>query len=179
MYAIISELDPASSTTVRELWQRLKDACGLAAIYDTPIPHFTWFVADDLNMSKSAPILEQIAGNFENLTIHTFGLGIFTGEHPVLYLPMVKSVDMIALHREIWDQVQPYSKESQLYYSPPLWVPHISLAVKDLTKANLGCAVNEIAFDSIELFIQVNNLVIGEYTEGGFGKIHEKFYFDQ
>jgi hypothetical protein len=106
-------------------------------------------------------------------------LGIFTGEHPVLYLPMVKSVEMIALHREIWDQVQPYSKESQLYYSPPLWVPHISLAVKDLTEANLGCAVKEISFDSIELFIQVNNLVIGEYTEGGFGQIHEKFYFDQ
>jgi hypothetical protein len=50
MYAIISELDKDSSVVVKDLWARLRDACGLRAIYDLPTPHFTWFVAESLDL---------------------------------------------------------------------------------------------------------------------------------
>jgi len=177
MYAIISELDPGSSTTVSGLWLELRRSCGLTAIYDVPTPHFTWLAAESLNADKAAPILSQIADQASVMTLHTFGLGIFSGEKPVLYLPLVKIRNMISLHEMIWDQIQPYTKQSELYYSPKLWVPHITLALNDLTRESLACAVNAIAFESIELFVKVDNLAIAEHEEELPGQIKVQYRF--
>jgi len=163
MYAVISELDSKSAETVSQIWRRLCLDCGLKEIYNLPTPHFTWFLAEEMDIEKAAPILEQIGLGVESFTLHTFGLGIFSGEKPVLYLPMVKTVEMIQLHQAIWDQIQVYGEDAKLYYSPRLWVPHITLALKDLTKENLACAVNTIAFEPIELFVEVNNLALVTY----------------
>ncbi len=177
MYAIISKLDPESATTVNKLWRTLCDACGLTAIYNMPLPHLTWMVAEDLAIKKSTPILSQITEEATTLTLHTFGLGVFTGEKPVLYLPVVKSIEMISLHEKIWDQVFPFSKDQKLYYSPDLWVPHITLAINDLTEENLACAINAIAFDTIENFIRIDNLAIARYENKKAGDILEQFQF--
>jgi 2'-5' RNA ligase len=179
MYAILSELDPESSTTVNKIWRKLCEACGLTAIYKLPLPHLTWMVAEDLDRHKTTPILARIADNTTPLTLHTFGLGIFTGENPVLYLPTVKSVEMIDLHERIWDQVSPFSTEQKLYYSPRLWVPHITLAINDLNQDNLACAINAIAFDTIELFIQIDNLAIAQYKDKQAGEILAQFEFSR
>ncbi len=163
MYAIISELDPNAATTVSGLWQQLCLACGLTEIYHLPTPHFTWFLADHLDSDIVIPLVKRLTTNLNSFQVHTFGLGIFTGEKPVLYLPIVKSAEMIRLHREIWNQIQPYGDEVQQYYSPRLWVPHITLALKDLTEENLACAVNSIAFEPIELFIKVGHIALVAY----------------
>jgi len=170
MYAIISTLDTDSAKIVSDLWQRLCKSCGLKEIYNLSTPHFTWFLAEGLDHGKVMPLIRQIASMRDPFKVHTFGLGIFSGEKPVLYLPIVKFVEMIHLHRAIWNQIQPYGEDPELYYSPRLWVPHITLALKDLTKENLACAVNAIAFDPIELFIAVNNLALVAYENESTGK---------
>lgn len=177
MFAIISELDPDASTIVNELWMKLCDACGLMAIYNMPLPHLTWMVAEDLDIQKSAPIIAQISENTAPLTLHTFGLGLFTGEKPILYLPTVKSIEMIKLHEAIWDQIYPFSDGQQLYYSPRLWVPHITLAIDELNEENLACAIKATAFDTIELFIRISNLAIARYEDKKAGKFLEQFKF--
>ena len=179
MNAIISKLDPESSGTVTDLWRKLREACGLNAIYDLPLPHLTWMVAEELDIKKSAPILTQISDTTASLTLHTFGLGVFTGKKPVLYLPLVKSVEMIDLHEKIWDQISPFSKDQKLYYSPRLWVPHITLALNDLNEETLACAINTIGFDTIELFIQISDLVVARYEEKKAGEILKDFKLRQ
>jgi 2'-5' RNA ligase len=110
-------------------------------------------------------------------TLHTFGLGLFSGDNPVLYLPIVKTIEMIQLHQNLWNQIQFYGKDVKLYYSPKLWVPHITLAFKDLTKANLACVVNTIAFESIELFVEVENLALGVYENDRASETIKTFPF--
>jgi 2'-5' RNA ligase len=176
MYAIISELDPKSSQYVSEIWMELCQACGLHAIYEVPIPHFSWLVAKEMDLVKTNAVLSQIAGNAKTFTLHTFGLGIFTGEYPILYLPLVKTIEMINLHNSIWDLIVPHCKNLQYYYSPKLWVPHITLALKDLTPENIACAVDSIAFDPIELYVNVENLAIAQNENERVGKILENYH---
>lgn len=179
MYAIISKLDPESSGIVISIWHKLCEACGLTAIYDLPLPHLTWMVAEELEIKKSKLILFGISESTTPLTLHTFGLGVFTGEKPVLYLPLVKSIEMIELHEKIWDQVSPFGQEQKLYYSPRLWVPHITLAINDLTEDKLACAIRAIAFDTIELFIRIDSLAIARYEDKKAGEVLEEFKFRQ
>jgi 2'-5' RNA ligase len=177
MHAIISKLDPESSSTVRNYWQQLNEHCGLAAIYSLPTPHVTWFAAESIEVERIPPVLAKIAANRVPFTLHTFGLGIFSGEQPVLYLPMVKSLEMIDLHGEIWDQVEPFSKDPKTYYSPKFWVPHITLALRDLTPETLTCAVNALGFEPIELFVSIDNLIMAESEEDSLGKLLCEFNF--
>jgi len=178
MYAIISELDKRSSAQVIEFWETLCEACGLRGIYDIPTPHFTWFAAENLDVEKAKPIISQIVENQEPFEIRTFGLGVFSGDHPVLYLPMVKTRQVLDFHDEIWEKLRPFSSDTQLYYSPWLWVPHITIALKDLTRDNLTCAINAIAFEPIELINQVTNLILADYEDERPGQMLERFPFN-
>ena len=77
MYAIISELDQESSIVVKDLWGRLREACGLMAIYELPTPHFTWFDARNLDVPAVEDILAELSASTFLLTSYVFGFGIF------------------------------------------------------------------------------------------------------
>lgn len=177
MHTIISELDRETSKIVRDLWLKLHDQCGLKGIYLTPTPHFTWLAADEFNVDQVKIVLDEYVEQIQVFQLHTFGLGIFSGEEPVLYLPMVKSLAMIDLHCQIWERIAPLSRGLKMYYSPKIWVPHITLARKDLTQKTLSCAVNAIAFEQIELYVKVNNLAVAELDDDEVGKIIQKYRF--
>jgi 2'-5' RNA ligase len=178
MYAIISALDQDSSALVREIWQVLADRCQLRGIFNFPTPHFSWFAADSLEVERVKPILRQIAAASDSIKVHTFGLGIFSGQQPVLYLPVVKTQDLMDYHRNIWDQTQPYSENTKLYYSPSLWLPHITLAIKDLTLENLACALASIGGTPLTLTIRVENVMIVEQEGHEIGETLVCYAFD-
>jgi len=170
MYAIISEFDPDSIKTIRSFWQQLCRLCGLKEIYHIPIPHFTWLLAEEMDIGRVQTLIDRIASENEYLTVQTFGLGIFTGREPVLYLPIAKTLTLLQLHQNIWEGLLPYSKGVKQYYSPSQWIPHITLALKDLTQDSLECALSEIAFEPIELSCRALKLALVAYKDGSRGE---------
>jgi len=175
MYAIISEIDEQSGEKVNHIWQKLCEACGLGAIYATPTPHFTWLTAEELDVEKAKIILSTLAKNSPDISTHTFGIGIFSGVHPVLFLPLVKTIEMINIHQRIWDKISPHCKDLNMYYSSDFWLPHITLALKDINRENLACAINEIGFEKIELNVSMTSLAIAEHEDEKIGTILERF----
>ena len=160
MYALISELDENASVQVMHLWRRLHDACGLEGIFNFPDPHFTWFVCGGVQQAPLEALLEVLKDHSEPFQVRASGLGLFPGRSPVLFLPVVKTAPLMALHETIWNQTQPYARKINLYYSPAMWIPHITLALQDLSERNLGCAVEALAFEPIEILSDVNNLAL-------------------
>jgi 2'-5' RNA ligase len=47
-----------------------------------------------------------------------------------------------------------------LFYTPDQWVPHITLAYKDVTSANLDCVMQGLAFQVFKWEIQIDNLIL-------------------
>ncbi len=175
MYAIISEIDNQSSEKVSRIWDQLSEICGLEAIYTFPIPHFTWLVAEEMDITQAKSIIKLMSTKTSSIRTFTFGLGIFSAEQPVLYLPMVKTNDMVHLHQGIWGQMGPHCKEMNMYYSPSLWMPHITLALKDLNKKSLACAVDAYAFEKVELSVMMSSIAIAESEDKQMGKILQRF----
>lgn len=160
MVSIISTLDADSSSRVNHLWERLHKSCGLKGIYQFPTPHFTWFVADEIDLLKAQSILEYFAITTNKITTHAFGFGLFSGQRPVLYSPVVKSQEMITIHAKLWDELQSCTDCPHAYYSPRFWLPHITMAINDLNQENLACALKLIALDGFTLNITVDNLIL-------------------
>lgn len=177
MYAIISELDAVASVVVKDLWGRLRDACGLKAIYDLPTPHLTWFASEQLDMAAATEIIADLANRTPGLNTCVFGLGIFSGDRPVFYLPIVKSQAMIDLHDEIWARMGSVSQNANDYYAPAHWLPHITLAINDVTRDNLACALESVAFEPVELSVVAENLIIVTQEDDPDSMVMKQFQF--
>lgn len=171
MHAIVSVIDPEHYARVEALWHELELKCGLSGIRATPIPHFSWHIADKYDFDPLQVEVRQIAGLTRPFSIHTGGLGLFTRENPVLYFPIVRTSLLSKIHQEIWDRVTPLSQKLSPYYAPELWMPHITLAHGDVNLPSLSCVVERLAFQVIAWEITIDNLAVVSQVDENVGEL--------
>ena len=160
IFAIVSELDEETNARVQALWQELDETCGLKAIKIFPIPHFSWHGAEFYDIGPVETVLDEITRRTAPLVVQAGGVGIFTGPSPVVYIPLVASPPLLRFHQDLWERIEPLAHHPNPLYAPFNWVPHISLALLDVTQENIACAVNLLAFRALEMTLQVNNLAL-------------------
>jgi 2'-5' RNA ligase len=160
MNGIASLLDKPAASRVETLWQELEARCGLAGVKSTPFPHLTWQVTENYDLPRLEAALHKVTSQVRPFNIHTAGLGLFTGEHPIVYITVVKDEPLMHFHSLLWKQMNGIAFHPVLYFSPGQWVPHITLAYNDLTPANLDCVMQFLSFQSFDLDIQIDNLIL-------------------
>lgn len=175
MYVVASLLNPAATRQVQEVWQQLELKCGLAGIKLTPLPHFSWQTAEEYNLARVEEVLQKVAERTGPFSVRTTGLGLFTGINPVLYAPIVKTKKLIEIQEAIWRETEPFSTGLNPHYETNRWIPHITLAYRDVTSENLSCAVQEMAFQPNGLEVVVDHLAMIYEVEGQIGI---KFRYD-
>jgi 2'-5' RNA ligase len=107
----------------------------------------------------------------------TTGLGIFTGEVPVIYIPLLKNPNLIAFHGHLWERLNGVGIGASHYYSPRRWAPHITLAHGDVDQEALVCALAKLAFREFNWEIIVDNLAFAYQPEDKTGWTKYRFPF--
>jgi 2'-5' RNA ligase len=158
MDGIVSFLDSKHNQFIEELWAELKQEFSMDGVYITPYPHFSYHVAQDYDVGKVEPVLQRITSNITTFKVRTSGLGIFTGASPVLYIPVVRSLELTQLHQELWQEISTVSSGVQEYYNPDQWMPHITIGFGDISKDNLSQIIPFLAERDFNWEITVNNL---------------------
>src|SRR5690349_3549811 len=136
MQGIVSILDEANCQFVEDLWVELETEFGLRGVR-TIFPHFTYQVVESYELEEVEKILAQVAQSAGVFHVSTSGLGVFTGERPVLYVPVVRTQALNEFHRLLWEQITPLASGIHVHYQPRNWFPHITLAIDDLTHDQL------------------------------------------
>ena len=93
----------------------------------------------------------------------------FAALQPVVYIQMVKNRTMLELHEKIWNNLLPCTANPNSHYDVTNWIPHITLANRDVTKQNLPCAMEELAFRPISLDIRVDHFAMIYELNGEIG----------
>jgi 2'-5' RNA ligase len=176
MIAIASLLNMQANQQVQHVWDLLDANCGLSEMQLTPLPHFTWHSAENYQLDIAEPILRKITVHFTPFVVSTAGIGIFTGPTPVLYLALVKTQVMMNIHKILWNELAPLGNMVNEYYSPARWMPHITLAIRDITPQNLACAMEGLLYYPFEMDILVDNLAV-IYQVGDYDGVKVKFNF--
>jgi 2'-5' RNA ligase len=177
MHGLVSFLDKTHYALVEEIWRELEADCGLQGIYVTPLPHFSWQIAEDYDLNALEITLQEIAVQVEPFKVNTSGLALFPGERPVVYIPVVRTRELSELHEMIWHRISAISTNANPYYSPPLWMPHISIAYSDLDAAKLHCLIDKLASRTFNWTIEIDNLTLIYEQENTIGQIRYKFEF--
>lgn len=175
MHGLVSLLDLFHSQQVKLLWQMLEKECGLTGIQVTPIPHFSWLVANDFDWPALEIALQEITSQTSPFMAHTTGLGSFSGDNPVIFIPVVRTAELSALHRQVWERIRPHAIEISPLYSPDNWIPHISLAYADVTPQNIPCVIQKLAFQTYNWDIRVDNISFINETNGQVGEVRYQF----
>lgn len=179
MHGLVSLLDKTHYSLVEEIWQELETHCGLQGIHVTPLPHFSWQIAEDYDWEALALVLQTIAAQTDPFTVRTGGLALFSGESPVAYIPVVRTRELSEFHETIWEMMLPISTRPSPYYAPSHWMPHISLAYSDLNIEKLHCLMDKLAFRTFNWEIEIDNLTLIYEPEGTIGQTRYQFKFGE
>jgi 2'-5' RNA ligase len=143
----------------------------------TPVPHFSWQIAEEYNIPLVEEILAHICRKARPFQVATTGLGLFTGLSPIIYIPLVKDAVMMTFHKVLWERLAPARSREIQHYAPSCWVPHITLAYGDVTEPGLLCAVRKLAFEAYNWEILVDNLSFAYQPAGAKTWTEFKFRF--
>lgn len=177
MHAIVSMLDEEHFERLKDIWRDLEADCGLAGVHLTPLPHFSWQTASQYDFDRLKPLLSNISAEAQPFFVRTTGIGVFSGELPVVYIPVVKDAPMSGFHGRLWQQVKPTAIGISSHYAPEVWVPHITLAYGDVNRFKLGCAMEKLAFQPLNWEVQVNHLALVFQYSGQVGEIDSIYPF--
>ncbi len=171
MYAITTMLKSNANDKTHMLWEWLNCECNLNGVQIVPFPHFSWLGCENLDIEETKNILTNFAGSTPPFFVKTTGLGVFTGSHPVLYLPVIKIRELLDAHESLWKMVYPYLEKTNIYYSPEQWMPHVTLAFRDLSGELVGCTAESLTSTQLELEISVDHIELDYYEGENLGSV--------
>lgn len=179
MDGLVSLLPKPYYQKVESIWDELENAFLLTGIRVTPYPHFSWQIAESYDIPRLETAIRQLATEVRRLSIRTSGLGIFSGPLPVIYIPVVKSQALIALHARVWELAAPAAvgEAPSPYYHPDHWMPHISLAYSDVNVQNIAGIMAALAFKSFDWEMEIDHLAFISEPTGTIGQLKFKYGF--
>lgn len=160
MIAVTSLLDAEHSERVLDLIHQLEQRFGICAVKTTPYPHITFLTAEVAKLSDLKQYLEDFSRNFHTITVRSTGLGIFPGEKPIIYIPILRTPPLNALHDRLYSDVSQFSQDMGLYYNSELWLPHVTLALHDTNQEMLGPILSYLSRFNFNWQISLDNLAI-------------------
>ncbi|OQA94038.1 MAG: hypothetical protein BWY25_02997 [Chloroflexi bacterium ADurb.Bin222] len=158
--AVVSVLDEEHCQEVAALWDELREKFGVADVFETPIPHFSYHVAERYDGEALDAVLSQAAREIAPFTITTAGLGVFTGPQPVLTIPVVRDAALTALQAHLVERLQPIAVQPVCHYLPENWFPHITLALGSIEADSLAAIVAHLAPRRLHWHVRINNLAV-------------------
>lgn len=143
----------------------------------TPYPHITWLLTEVPGLEATLRrCLQQMAAVAAPFYIQTTGLGIFTGEHPVLHIPVVRNQATNSFHYRLFQEVSKFSLDIPKYYHPDSWVPHFSLALADTNPEIVAEILQWLNEQNFNWKIYIDNLAIMTKCDDKFLK-EDIYYF--
>jgi 2'-5' RNA ligase len=172
MLAITSLLDTKHCDLVNNIILDFEKEFGLKQVQATPLPHLTYLIAETYNVDLLKDYLSRLGHSVRPLHAYTTGIGVFPGEHPVIYIPVLRTQPLNKLHSLLYQDISKMSIQVGSFYKPKLWLPHITLAVGDTTPDMMTPIFHYLAHYSFDWEIMLDNLSI--FKESGNGRSFEK-----
>lgn len=174
VFAVVALLDEATTAKVKSIWSQLEVDCGLKAINATPFPHFSFHIAHSYDLDLLDARTAEISRQTAPFSVRTTGLSIFTGTEPVVFIPLVVSQSLLSLHQRLWTETSILGERVSGHYRPGHWVPHITLANRDVGLEGLACITQLYSASPFVWDIEVSQLAVIS-QKGKVGDIFQSY----
>lgn len=160
VHGVVTLLDTEHRAVIEALWHDLEREFNIPHLYEEPIAHFSYHVAERYDLEKLKSVISQFVKYKQCFRVRTEGLGVFNKSEPVVYIPVVRNPQLATFHRSMWELVNPWSSEPLKYYHPDSWMPHITLVHGNIPLERLPDVVSFLARRDFNWEVPVSNISI-------------------
>ena len=171
--AIVSNLEGQPYKDVRRLWKLLERSYGCKAIQAYSHPHVSF-------QSARTPDVRQLKRDFENVVsqIRPFEIEVVGARHfrkDVIYLAVKRTRELAKIHKLINRFLESRCQDLVELYAPEHWLPHVTLAMEDLTEDNFEKAWMEFGGSNIRFKQRLHNICMVKWFPDGTIRIAKRY----
>jgi len=170
---ILSILENKPYNDVKKIWKIFETKYNSVGVQVFNHPSVTFQGGKVKNIKQLKKDFQKVISKIKPFEIEVNGYGHFNKK--VIYLKVKKTNDLIKLNKLINQFSVIYCKDLFKYYTPKKWIPHITLAMDDLTEDNLEKAWNELSKNKVRFKQKLHNLCIVKWYPSGKIKIIKKY----
>ncbi|MGY4686914.1 hypothetical protein X927_06420 [Petrotoga mexicana DSM 14811] len=176
MQSLLTILPQPFYNKITKLWNELDKNFDVKWVKNNvPFPHITWSVAEEYKVNELNKLLKKATKELDSLTIKTEGIALFTGPKLTLYIPVKPTKELLNFHEYLWNLVNVNESKLNDYYSPDNWFPHITLAVEDIDKENIGQITSYLSDKKLKYQIKLESLSLVHRELGKEVEIDQTF----
>ena len=166
MPGVISLLPEPFSARVVALWETMEREFGVPRGYPGAVPHITFHLGTHDIAPGAEDVVRRVAARTAPFVIHSAGLGVFGGPVPVLHIMVARSPAAAALAEQLERELAAAGYPgTDPYFAPEKWIPHITIAHRNLAGLELGPLLAWLARQDLAWEIPVASLSIARETE--------------
>lgn len=169
MIAVASLLDTKHTDIVNTIIGDFEKEFSIKQVQATPFPHITYLITEAYNLEILKKYLERFCQTGKSFHVYTTGIGVFPGEHPVVYIPVLRTPPLNKFHSQLYKDISKLSTETVSYSKPKLWLPHISLALGDTTLEMMTPMFKYLAQYDFNWEIKIEKMSIFKQDASGTG----------
>jgi 2'-5' RNA ligase len=165
---VIALLDDANAARVEALWDAMGREFGVPRGYPGAVPHISFHLGSHDVEAAAETIVRGVSRETPPFTVHSAGLGVFGGPVPVLYLTVGRSPEASKLATVLTERLAAAGFPStDPYFTADKWVPHITIAHKNLEAVELGPLLAWLVDQPLAWEIPLGSLSIARETDIG------------
>jgi 2'-5' RNA ligase len=170
---IVSNLEGQPYREVKKLWALFEREYNSRAIQSYSHPHFTYQIAKTSDVKRLKVDFQKVISRIAPFKIEVIGLRHFRKD--VIYLAVKKTRELARIHKLIHRFLEAECRDMLELYAPEHWIPHVTLAMEDLTEDNFNRAWKELSPSRIRFKQRVGNLCMVKFYPGGKIRIAERY----
>ena len=170
---IVSVLENKPYKDVKKIWKLFEKKYGSVGVQIFSHPHVTFQGGKSDNLRELKKGFQEIASKMKPFEIGVSGIAHF--DKKVIYLKVEKTNSLIELNKLINQFLKSHCTGLLEYFTPENWIPHITLAIDDLTEENFEKAWNQLKHSKIKFKQKLHNICIVKRYPNGKIKIAQKY----
>lgn len=165
LIGIVSNLEDQPYREVKKLWALFERKYSSRAIQAYSHPHFTYQIARTSDIKGLKFEFRKLAGQIGPFEIEVHGARHFRKD--VIYLAVRKTRELAGIHGQVHRVLETRCQDLLELYTPKNWIPHITLAMEDLTEDRFEEAWKEFEGSKIAFKQRVHNLCMVKFYPDG------------
>jgi 2'-5' RNA ligase len=155
---VLSLLEDAPYHEIRKLWKLIQRRYHSKGVQSFSHPNITFQGGKTNRLQELERGFSELALRIKPFEIHSASLGDF--DRNVIYVRVRKDHDLARVNRLVNTFLNLYCEELFESYCPTRWVPHITLAMEDLTERDFEAAMGDLGNRGREFSQTIHNICL-------------------
>jgi len=170
---VVSILEDKPYRDVKDLWKLFEKEFDSVGVQAFNHPHITFQAGKTESIRQLKKDFQKIVPDIKPFVIEINGARHF--DKKVIYLKVEKTAELIRINTLINQFLKTHCQGLFEYFVPPNWIPHITLAMDDLTEENFKKAWSQLKDSKIKFKQKLHNICIVKWHPNGKIGIAKKY----